>query len=344
VADFTQPYALFEVNGVQVGAIGLATLATPSTTNPRNLTGLDFTPYEDALREFVPEMREQGAQVVVALTHVCMDELADLARATDGLVDAMFAGHCNETGTRTVAGTTILGSGTAWRSYARLTLAVDAETGAIVDSDAAVVDVAYPLDAPPVTPDPAIAALVARWETAANAELDEPVAYATESIARQSSAMLNLVTDAWLWAYPAADMTVTNTGGFRQDLPAGTLTRGDIVGMLPFDNTLIAVNVTGAQLLDNLRCCGGAIAGLTVDGDTATLADGTPLDPDATYTVLINDFMYFGGDGYLFGVQDPDGYDTGINWRQPVFDYLLSLETRADNPLEDWLDTTNRLR
>ena len=46
-----------------------------------------------------------------------------------------------------------------------------------------------------------------------------------------------------------------------------------------------------------------------------------PLDPNGTYSLLVNNFMYAGGDDYTILAQsDPNAYDTGINWRQPVID------------------------
>ena len=72
------------------------------------------------------------------------------------------------------------------------------------------------------------------------------------------------------------------------------------------------------------------------------LDDGSPLDPQATYHVLVNNFMYTGGDGYLFEVQDPNGYDTGIHWREPVIEWILVQQTSPERPLETLLDDTRR--
>jgi len=74
------------------------------------------------------------------------------------------------------------------------------------------------------------------------------------------------------------------------------------------------------------------------------LADGTPIDPDATYHVLVNDFMYAGGDDFIFNDQDPDAYNTAIDWRQPVIDWITSLNTSPDNPLDGYLDNVPRQR
>jgi 2',3'-cyclic-nucleotide 2'-phosphodiesterase (5'-nucleotidase family) len=347
LADFVRPYTIFEVSGVQVGVIGLALPSTPSVTNPRNVTDLDFTDPAAALETYVPQLRQQGAEIVVVLSHICMDDLAQIARETEGLVDAMFAGHCNELGQRVVNGVPILGGGWAWRSYAMLTITYDPAANAITALEPSLVTVEFPTEGEnPVEPDPELAALVDEWQARADEVLAVEIGYTASGIVRQSWTMANWVMDAWLWAYPTADIAVTNFGGFRQDIPAGPVEMGDIVGMLPFENRIYEVTVTGAELAANLECCGGAVGGIRYarqGGEMAiTFLDGREFDPGAEYQVLINDFMYFGGDGYLFGEQDPAGYDTGIQWRQPVIDWTLSLETTPDDPLEDHLDAAPR--
>jgi len=105
--------------------------------------------------------------------------------------------------------------------------------------------------------------------------------------------------------------------------------------------------ITGAQLIENLERCYGAVAGFSYTcrdigwryvADSVTLSDGSPLDLDATYHVLVNDFMYARGDDYLFGEQDPLAYDTGIQWRQAVIDYTRAQATSMENPIDPLIE------
>jgi 2',3'-cyclic-nucleotide 2'-phosphodiesterase (5'-nucleotidase family) len=343
LADFAIPYAIQEVSGVQVGIIGLTTRDTVTTTHPRNISDLEFTDYIEALQEFVPQMREAGAQIIIVTSHACFHELTPIAQEVPELVDAMFTGHCNQYQSQTINGVSIMGGGASLQSYARLNITFDTSTNEITALDQSLARVEYvTADGNPVTPNPEIDAVVADWSAEVNAQLSIEIGYLENTIDRQSWTQGNWVTDAWLWAYPSADAAVTNWGGLRQDTEPGTLTWGNLVGLMPFDNYLVTVEITGAQLIANLDCCSGAIGGMTFDGDTITFLDGREFDPDATYTVLISDFMYAGGDDYLFGEQDPEGYDTGIHWRQPVIDYTASLNTSADDPLDNYLDTAPR--
>ena len=71
------------------------------------------------------------------------------------------------------------------------------------------------------------------------------------------------------------------------------------------------------------------------------LNDGTPLDPNQTYRVLTIDYLYARTDNN-FSNYDPDPYNTSIQYRQPVIDWIKSLNTSAANPLDQYLDNTPR--
>ena len=77
------------------------------------------------------------------------------------------------------------------------------------------------------------------------------------------------------------------------------------------------------------------MAGVEVkNGNWVLTATGAPLDPNQTYVVLVNDFMYAGGDGYNFAKYDPEGYDTSIPYRQPLIDWIKAQLSDADHPLD----------
>ena len=67
---------------------------------------------------------------------------------------------------------------------------------------------------------------------------------------------------------------------------------------------------------------------------------GVAIEPDTTYNLLVNDFMYAGGDDYtILAEADPNAYDTGIDWRQPVIDWLVNQGSTVDNPIDDAIET-----
>ncbi len=340
LADFALPYVVQQVNGVQVGVIGLASTGTPQTTMPDHVAAFDFTSYREALETYVPRARADGAELLIVIGHICPEEMRALAPTAAELgVAVVGGGHCHGVYNEVVQGMTLMESGSFMDGYVRVELVFDTASDTVVSIET---------ERKPNSggePDAEVAAVVAGWRTLADEELNQVIGYADKPIGRHSPAMYNLVTDAWLWAYPNADAALSNKGGFRQEIPAGEITLATIVGVLPFDNLLIDVELTGEQLIRNVECdsCSTVMGGMTSRGGY-TLADGTPLDPAATYHVLVNDFMYAGGDGFRLQEYDPGAYNTAIDWRQPVIDWIRSLNTSPQNPLNDYLDPAARQR
>ncbi len=327
---YARPYVIREVNGVQVGIIGLSLQTTPEIVMSSNIAGLTFGEYQEALRETVPQARAAGADLVVVVAHICPDGLLALASTAAELdVSLLAGGHCHRLVTTTHYGVPVVSPGSHWEYVVRVDLQYDTATGQVVGSEARSIRIRSSGN---TVPDPGVESIVAGWSAQTDELLGEVIGYTGEGIPLDQS-LYNLVTDSWLWYYPNADLAISNLGGFRDEIPPGEITLADIVAVLPFENTLIEVELTGAQVQENLRCCGGAVAGVSDTGS---------LDPEATYRVLVNSYIYQGGDGYLFDRQDPDAYDTGINWREPVIQWLRAHPTSSEQPLEGLLDDTPR--
>jgi 2',3'-cyclic-nucleotide 2'-phosphodiesterase (5'-nucleotidase family) len=336
VADIALPYVIREVSGIRIGLIGLTTVSAPQTTNPDHVVGFDFIPYQQALEEIVPQVRADGAQLLVVVGHICPDEMRALVPLAAELgIAVMGGGHCHELVAATVGGIAIIEGGEHMHSYAKVELTFDTATGTVVSMKPS------PHLNAGSTAEPEVAALVTEWRAKVDDELLQEIGYVKSGIAHRSEGMFNMVTDAWLAAYPFADVALANRGGFRQGIPAGEITLATIVGVLPFDNVLLDVELTGAQLIENIECCRPVVGGMMTVGGYR-LSDGIPIDPDRTYHVLVNDFMYLGGDDFRFQEYDPDAYDTFIDWRQPVIDWILSLNTSPESSLDKYLDSVPR--
>ncbi len=338
--EYIRPHAIVVANGIRVGLIGLTTLVTPDITDPAITGQLDFLPYEQALDRAVPELQAQGVDMIAVLAHVCGSEMQTLARHARGLgVDVLTAGHCHERIARVAEGLPLIGGGQNMRSYARLDLSVDLAEGTVTTLGSEVVDNRHAEG----VGDQAIAERVAAWDERAQEALGEEIGYTRTGLKFRSPGLSNLIMDAWLWAYPSADLSISNQGGFREGIDAGPITLSDIVNVMPFENTLVDVYITGAEVKQNLDCCGGTLGGMTYVGNIVKLPDGTRLDPSSSFHVLVNNYIAAGGDSYRFAQQDPDAYETSIDWRQPVIDYIRQLHTDQQHPLEDLLDSSARL-
>jgi 2',3'-cyclic-nucleotide 2'-phosphodiesterase (5'-nucleotidase family) len=141
----------------------------------------------------------------------------------------------------------------------------------------------------------------------------------TATVRTREAAIGNLVADA-MRASTHAEAAVTNGGGIRGGKlypPGSALTAGDILLELPFDNRIVTIDITGAELaralengLSQLPNASGRfpqISGLTIEADVSRPAGNrilsikvgaAPLDEAKTYRIATNDFMMRGGDGY----------------------------------------------
>ncbi|KAA3663517.1 MAG: bifunctional metallophosphatase/5'-nucleotidase [Chloroflexi bacterium] len=335
-----EPYTIVGVGDMQVGIIGLTTQLTPQTTNPANVAQFKFIDYTTALREVVPQVKEEGADLILVPGHICRYELEQLANAVADLgIHLLGGGHCNELFADEVANIVLLEGGSSLSSYAFAEFFIDAETKEVVDVDYGVRPNAGG------KADPMVEAIVAEWQAATNEELAVVIGYTEIGLERRSQAMQDLTTEAWLWAYPTADVAITNLGGMRADLPPGDIELSDIITIMPFDNVLIELTVSGSDLRKILaRAAGDAVGGMESDVITWSFKEsGDPLDPNGTYSLLVNSFMYAGGDDYTILAQsDPTAYDTGIDWRQPVIDWILAQDSSTDYPIDEAINALGR--
>ena len=331
-----QPYTLLDVGSLRVGIVGLSTSSTPLTTNPANLERFEFIDYATALREFIPEMRTAGAELVIVIAHVCPEDLVSLAKEVDDLnIPFMGGGHCHQPYSRQTGNTVVQVGGADMAGYAYTRLSVDTKSGIVTIKDFGLrKNTGGDADAE-------IAAIIQNWQNRTDNELNKEIGYLKNEVSQGSPEMQALITKSWLAGYPNADIALTNLGGLRDDLLAGKLTLAHIISMLPFDNYLIEVKLTGKQIEKVLRDAGRepAIGGMKWQvGRWVLKKTGEALNSDQQYSVLINDFMYAGGDGYtLFARYDPDAYNTGIDWRQPVIDWILAQKSNPSNPLDKWI-------
>ena len=332
--DFVKPYLITEVGNVKVGIIGLALIQTPMMTKLENVDSYVFTDYAAALEESVPLARSEGAEMLIVVGHICHQEMVNLAALASTLgISLIGGGHCHELYEDRVSGVTLVQSGSNLRNYVKIDILFD------IDADT-LVSIAAGLHAnQEKSEDITISEIISTWRSELDHTLLQVVGYTHHEIIEESAEMANMITDSWLYTYPRAQIALTNTGGIRQPIPGGNITIEMIYGVLPFSNNILELSLSGEEILESLSPS-IVMSGLTsVDG--YRLRDGEILHPDSLYTVLINDFMYT-HPGSDFNLYDQNPYDTGINYRQPLIDWIRSLNTSPENPLDKYLDYTRR--
>jgi hypothetical protein len=102
------------------------------------------------------------------------------------------------------------------------------------------------------------------------------------------------------------------------------------------ENVLVDVALTGEQLIETIETRHPVYGGISeVDG--YRLVDGSLVDLNRIYHVLIPNALYEGGNYYEVKKYNPEAFYTGIDWRVPLIDWITSLKTTRSNSLEHYL-------
>ena len=334
IPDFITPYIIKEVDGVKIGIIGLTTISTSYTTFPDNVKDYNFIDYTQALEEIVPQVKSEGAEILIALGHVSSYELTSLVPTASRLgISVITGGHNNALVATVSDGVALIEGGNRFENYAKLEISYDSETKTVTELLPSFHDNIGG------TPDSDVETIVKYWRTQTDNALSEVIGYTSATIERYSYEMWNMVIDSWLYTFPNADATMTNAGGIRQSIPAGDITLATIVGLLPFDNSILQLELNGAELID---CINNdiIIGGMTTVGGYK-FSDGTPIEESINYSVYTIDYVYSRAD-YNFSSYDSDPYTTSTHYRQPLIDWMKSLNTSASNPINNYLDSSPR--
>ncbi|MFA6033690.1 MAG: bifunctional UDP-sugar hydrolase/5'-nucleotidase [Myxococcota bacterium] len=211
---------------------------------------------------------------------------------------------------------------------------------------------------PGVKPDPKSRELVASYKALISKIKDQYVCNAAETLERNlygESSLGVLVTDAMRKHLPDVQVAMYNSGGIRADIPAGKVTYGRIFDALPFESLLIRMKLTGAQIREIIEKGAGRTFGLmAISGVSTTLdqsarpgekvvslsIDGKPVEPDKLYTVVTNDFLLAGGDGFTPFTKGVDVFNTHTLIRNIFEEYLRKMGT-VQPPAQRWYKMQN---
>ncbi|CAN5430183.1 5'-nucleotidase C-terminal domain-containing protein [soil metagenome] len=314
----TPPFVIREFDGVKVGIIGLLLPETKETSSMAdNLKVEDFC---ETAKKYVPEMRKAGANAVVGLTHLFMAQDKKLAKCAD--FDLILGGHEHTLLQSSSNGTPIFKMTADARELGRFNLNFNRQTRKLESIDWEIIPVTDKIaDAPE------FAAVFDKYKDLLQ-KLAEPIGRTavvldarSESNRTQETNIANFIADAFRNA-TNADIGFLNGGSIRADLTynPGTLTKRDILSMLPFNNPVVKIEILGRTLREALehgvaRSAEDAepgrfpqVSGLTYKFDTSRPAGsriveakvaGEPIKDSKIYTLATTSFLALnGGDGY----------------------------------------------
>jgi 5'-nucleotidase len=357
-------YVIKEIGGQKVAIVSVLATDTAETSSP----GKDIT-FEDEisyLQKAVKEIEAAGVDKIVALTHVGYLKDQEIAAKVDG-IDVIVGGHSHTylsstddkaagpypTLVKNPSGVEVpIVTAYAYSKYlGDLTVTFD-DNGVVTAATGA----PQLLDAS-VTPDEGYAARVKELGKPLE-EIKAKVVGATTaavdgdrtSCRAVECSMGNLVADAALArvAGQGVTLSIANGGGLRASIDAGDVSMGEVLTVLPFQNTLATFQIDGSGIKEALengvsQVDEGAgrfpqVSGLKYTFDRSQpvgsritaveVKEGdafVPLDPAKTYTVVTNNYVRGGGDGFkVFAEKAANAYDYGPNLEDVVAEYLTT--------------------
>jgi 5'-nucleotidase len=349
--------AVIERGGEKIGLIGLTPQDTDELASPGD--NITFTDPVNAVQGEVDRLTAEGVNKIIVLSHSGYVVDQKVAAETTG-VDVIVGGHSNSllsnTNERAVGPyPTMVGSTAIVQAYAygkflgelnvtfndagEITqaagepLIIDGNVAEDADTKARIAEAAIPLDE------------IRNKVVASAAEAIE----GDRAVCRvQECAMGNLVADAMLDRVKdqGISISIANSGGIRSSIDAGEVTMGEVLTVLPFQNTLSTFQVSGQTIIDALE--NGVsqveevkgrfpqVAGLKYTWDIKVAAgegrisdvmvatgDGyAPIDPTATYGVVSNNYVRGGGDGYKMFRDAENAYDYGPDVADVLAEYM----------------------
>jgi len=362
IAGKYKPYVVKEIGGQKIGVVSAITTDTADISTPGPT--VKFADEIETLKKQVEALKAEGVNKIIALNHDGYVKDKQIAASVAG-ISVIVGGHSHtllsNTDPQALGPYPTLVKGPSGRdvpivqakSYSKylgeLKVTFD-DDGNVIRSEGAPIL----LDSS-VVPDPAYLARVKELAKPIEALKAKKVAESSGVIeaAREvcrvvECSMGNLVADAMLDRVKDQGMTIAiiNGGGLRASIDAGDVTMGEVLTVLPFQNTLSTFQLKGADVVAALengvsQIDQGAgrfaqVSGLKYAFDVSKpvgqrvsavqVRDGSgwkPIDTAATYGVVSNNYMRAGGDGYkIFASNAQNAYDYGPGLEAVVSDYL----------------------
>ncbi|MGI8668441.1 MAG: bifunctional metallophosphatase/5'-nucleotidase [Aridibacter sp.] len=315
----TPPFVIREIDGVKLAIFGLLLPEAKETSSMDD--SLKVADYCLTANLIVSRLRAvEKVDAVVAITHMFMAEDKELAKCAD--IDLILGGHEHTLLQSASNGTPIFKMTSDARELGKFTLNFDRTTKKLLSLDWEIIPVT---DEIPEAPE--FAPVVAKYKGLLE-ELAEPVGRTavvldagSESNRPQETNVGAFISDAFRNATDAA-IGFLNGGSIRADITynPGILTKRAVLSILPFNNNIIKVEITGKTLReilehgvarsaeDNEPGRFPQVSGLTFKFDasrpagsrvTEILVGGKPLDANKKYTLATSEFLVAnGGDGY----------------------------------------------
>jgi 5'-nucleotidase len=354
LADKLAKSTVIERGGEKIGLIGLTPEDTDELASPGD--NVTFSDPVAAVQGEVDKLTAQGVNKIIVLSHSSYGVDQKVAAGATG-VDVIVGGHSNtllsNTNERaegpypTMVGNTAIVQAYAYGKYlGELNVTFD-DAGNIKEAkgEPILIDASVTEDAGTVARITEMAAPLEEIRNKVVADTAEPIGGDRAVCRAQECTMGNLIADAMLArvADQGIDVAIQNGGGIRASIDAGQVTMGDVLTVLPFQNTLSTFQVSGAVLVEALENGVGQVeegagrfpqvAGMSFAFDAAAeagsrvsdvMVGGMAVDLAKVYGVVSNNYVRNGGDGYAMFKTATNPYDFGPDLADVTAEFLAA--------------------
>jgi len=359
--DFCQPYIIANRAGRRIGIIGLTTPATPQLVTA-SLTGqYEFRDAGDWLKNMVDDLRNnQNCDAVIALTHMgssgsgdnVSGEVAGLTNPNMGF-DAIISSHSHLSVNGKSNGVPVIQAGYNGRAIGRISLTFDGRE--LKNIETSVISVSTGNAA-----DPAIEAMIAEYDAQVAPIMNEVIGVFGNSVNLGKNGWANKLVFDYI-ARKAGEpgwragqgwenvVLIQNSGGWR-NVTMGAANDNVTVRfmwtLMPFDNEIYLFELRGDYLMNILS--GKHVSGSGTLGTSPVITNaegsgnnwivsstGEKIDPNKSYKVSMNDFMFTGGDNYgvaSHAVYDPNTLILGAPLRDAMIDQIKYRTQNGEKP------------
>lgn len=249
-----------EVDGIRVGVFGVFDPQIQNDTAPGNIQGLTFLDDAAYATQTAAELREQGCEIIIALSHqlYCDEFIAQ----TEG-IDLLIAGHEHATVDTTYPDAqgrqvTVVETGKYFENAGSLSITYDTEKDSITAVEETLLTAK---DAAELEPDPTVTSLLQEISDRQSNQLAQVIGLTGQDLEGRwenlrigETNLGRVITQAYL-DETGADIAFENAGGIRlgRVLPAGNITYKDVIDIAPFGNYIVTKQITGEAVLSILE-------------------------------------------------------------------------------------------
>ncbi len=352
LADVLMKSTVIERGGERLGLIGLTPEDTDELSSPGD--NITFTDPSEAVQGEVDKLTEMGVNKIIVLSHSGYGVDQAVAENTTG-VDVIVGGHSNTYLSNTsesavgpyptvVNGVQIVQAYAYGKFLGELNVTFDDEGNVLLaEGEPLLIDAAVTEDAAVKARISEAAAPLEEIRNMVVAETTEAIEGSRDVCRAMECPMGNLVADAMLERVKeqGVEIAITNGGGLRASIDVGEVTMGEVLTVLPFQNTLSTFQVTGDTMIEALengvsQIEDGAgrfpqVAGISFTVDPTqepgsrisdVMVGGAPIEMDKVYGVVSNNYVRNGGDGYAMFKTAMNAYDFGPDLADVTAEYL----------------------